>query len=402
MPRRTYRNLFKDEMKKKVFYYTSAYFMDVSVEMIHVLKKHADLYVFIEITDASKAFTILNIQKLPEGRTLIPAHELLDAQTWSRFRSYFENTKAVYFVVHNYPASNLFRAYHVSAPVKKMIRSVKPDILHFEGFTLRSMGMIPAFTKVKKLLFAVHDSQVHSGMKNLKISVPRMAMFRWPFKKWFLFYSKYCEADFRKNVKHSSANYLNLYLYPYSFYRNLASSKPEGEEYILFFGRISEYKGLDLLLDAMPAVWEQFPSEKLVIAGGGASAGLLEHPLLKNKDERIVFFNRFIPTDELTGIIKLAKFVVCPYRDATQSGVLHTSFAMNKPVLATNVGAFSEQVHDNINGKIISAVTTKDIAGGIIESLKNNQYQGWAKKIKSMNEVNQWEKNADLLASVYE
>lgn len=389
-------------MKKKVFYYTSAYFLDVSVEMINVLKKYADLYVFIELTEASKTSTILNIQKLPDGKTLVPVHELLDPKTCHDLTDYFDGIKAAYFVIHNYPAANLFKVYHASSPIKKMLRSLRPDILHFEGFTLRTMGMLPVFTKVKKLLFAVHDSQIHSGMENLKVSVPRMALFRWPVKKWFLFYSKFCESDFRKNVKHSRANYLSLNLYPFNFFGNLATAKPEGEEYILFFGRVSYYKGLDLLLDAMPAVWKVFPSEKLLIAGVGASDSLLEHPLLKNKDDRIVFLNRFIPADELAGIIKLSKFVVCPYRDATQSGVLHTSFAVNKPVVATNVGAFSEQLHEGINGKLIPLPAVAEVANTIVDSLKNNQYQVWTQAIKRDNEKNQWEKNAEILAAVYE
>ncbi|MFT3980249.1 MAG: hypothetical protein QM687_07260 [Ferruginibacter sp.] len=204
-------------MKKKVFYYTSAYFMDVSVELIQVLKAQVDLYVFIEITHASKTATILNIDSLPSEGTMFPAADILDAAAMENFHSYFEGAKAVNFVVHNYPSANIIKAYAASAPVRKMIREIQPDVLHFEGYTLRTIGLFGMFRSVKKLLLAVHDSQMHSGMKNLKIILPRFLAFRSRAKKTFVFYSQYSKDDFIKNVRHRAAGYLLLHLYQLSF-----------------------------------------------------------------------------------------------------------------------------------------------------------------------------------------
>ncbi len=390
-----------NNMKKKVFYYTSAYFLDTSVELINVLKKHVDLYVFIEVTDSSKAFTILNLEKIPSDKILVPASEIISPADFANFENYFEGTREVNFVIHNYPANNLLKMYQASAPVRKMISRVKPDVLHFEGFTMRTMGLLPVLRKVKKLVFSVHDSQVHTGMHNLKVSLPRMAMFRWPVKKQFVFYSDYCRKDFLENVKHSKAGYLTLALGPFYFFTKISLSKPVGSKYLLFFGRISKYKGLNLLLDAMEIVWAAFPHEKLVIAGGGASAALLAHPVLNRNDPNIIFLNRFIPTAELPGIIKEAKYVICPYTDATQSGVVSTSFALNKPVLATNVGAFSEQIQDEFNGKLVKEPSPDLIAAAIIDSLRQDHYRLWEENIKNNNKANSWEKNGELLMIAY-
>ncbi|MFZ1529823.1 MAG: glycosyltransferase family 4 protein [Ferruginibacter sp.] len=389
-------------MKKKVFYYTSAYFLDVSVELINVLKKHVDLYVFIEITDSSKTSTILNIEKLLPGRSVVPAEEMMAAADLENFKAYFDGTRAVNFVVHNYPVGNILKMYRAAAPLRKMIRQIRPDVLHFEGFTMRTMGLLPMLRKVKKLVFSVHDSQVHSGMQHLKVSLPRMAMFRWPVKKQFVFYSDYCRQDFLQNVKHSKAAYLTLGLGPFYFYKKISLSKPEGSKYLLFFGRISKYKGLNLLLDAMETVWKEFPGEQLVIAGGGADAALQQHPVLKRNDGRILFLNRFIPTAELPEIIKEAKYVICPYTDATQSGVLSTSFALNKPVLATDVGAFREQIFDEFNGKLVKEPAPELIAAAIIASLRNDHYKQWEENVRKQNLSNSWEKNAQLLLKAYE
>ena len=54
--------------------------------------------------------------------------------------------------------------------------------------------------------------------------------------------------------------------------------------------------------------------------------------------------NRFIPDDEMVALIKNCAFMVCPYTDATQSGVIMSAFAFNKPVIATDVGGLPEMV----------------------------------------------------------
>ncbi|MFT3980250.1 MAG: glycosyltransferase family 4 protein [Ferruginibacter sp.] len=174
-----------------------------------------------------------------------------------------------------------------------------------------------------------------------------------------------------------------------------------GSEYILFFGRISAYKGLGLLLEAMQQVWEQYPHEKLLIAGGGADDALLAHPLLTGKDERVIFHNRFIPAEELSAIISRAKFVVCPYTDATQSGVLVSSFALNKPVLATNVGAFSEQLEDSVTGKLIPSATVGAVADTILYALKDERYKQWEQQLREEAKQNKWELNGQQLMLAY-
>ncbi len=389
-------------MKQKVFYYTSAYFFDVSIELIRVLKDQVDLYVFIEVTNASKNATILDIASLPDHGCMFAATEILSERSMIHFSEYFDGVKEVNFVVHNYSSANLLKAYSTLAPVRKMMRRLKPDVLHMEGYTVRSLGLFPLFGSVKKLLLAVHDSQVHSGMKNIKVFLPRIAAFKWPVKKIFVFYSKYSKNDFVKNIAHSKAKYLDLQLYKFTFLAKMSGIKDTGADYILFFGRISTYKGLDILLDAMVRVWEHYPNEKLVIAGGGADDELLAHPLLKHPNQNIIFHNRFIPAPELCAIISKAKFVVCPYKDATQSGVLVSSFAMNKPVLATNVGAFSEQVDDGVTGALIPAVTESSVAASILHALANEKYKQWEQFLINESSHNKWTINAKKLLEAYQ
>ena len=85
-------------------------------------------------------------------------------------------------------------------------------------------------------------------------------------------------------------------------------------------------------------------------------------------------------------MIKNSIFVVCPYKDATQSGVIMSAFAFNKPVIATNVGGFPEQVIHNKYGLIIQPNDIEQLAAAlqslcskisVLESFSENIQKGY-------------------------
>ena len=86
----------------------------------------------------------------------------------------------------------------------------------------------------------------------------------------------------------------------------------------------------------------------------------------------VTIINRFIQNDELATLIRNSLFVVCPYRDATQSGVIMSSFSLSKPVIATNVGGLAEMVRDGINGIIIPPNSVKSLTQAIVALYQNH------------------------------
>ena len=88
------------------------------------------------------------------------------------------------------------------------------------------------------------------------------------------------------------------------------------KEYILFFGTVDKYKGVDLLVDAYCNL--TCKSLKLVIAGRGFD--------IETHNENIIRINRFIEDEEVAYLFKKAKFIVYPYRSATMSGVLSLAY----------------------------------------------------------------------------
>jgi glycosyltransferase involved in cell wall biosynthesis len=127
---------------------------------------------------------------------------------------------------------------------------------------------------------------------------------------------------------------------------------PADKNYMLFFGLVRAYKGLDLLLDAFGKVKDQLQDLQLIIAGEFYEDEEKYRTQIANLGltERVVVRNEFIPDGDLRKYFGVADLIVQPYKTATQSGVTQVAFHFEKPMLVTNVGGLGEIVHDHKMG----------------------------------------------------
>lgn len=148
--------------------------------------------------------------------------------------------------------------------------------------------------------------------------------------------------------------------------------------YMLFFGLVRAYKGLDVLLDAFGLIKDQLPTVQLIIAGEFyedeekyraqiAANGLKERVLLRNE---------FIPDADLRKYFGAADLIVQPYKTATQSGVTQVAFHFEKPMLVTNVGGLGEIVHDHKMGYACEP-TAEAIAADIVDYFQNKRQEAY-------------------------
>lgn len=129
-------------------------------------------------------------------------------------------------------------------------------------------------------------------------------------------------------------------------------SKP----YILFFGRIEEYKGIHLLYKAFMDSQELQEKYNLVIAGGGQIG--FER---QDNDDQVIFLNRYIKDSEIAYLYKKAACVVYPYISATQSGVLSLAFYYQAPVLASDVPFFKGIIGKSGTGLLFENGNVEDL-----------------------------------------
>jgi D-inositol-3-phosphate glycosyltransferase len=149
---------------------------------------------------------------------------------------------------------------------------------------------------------------------------------------------------------------------------------PPTMNYLLFFGLIRRYKGLELLLKAMPYIIQQIKDIKLIIAGEFYSDKEEYFALLNELRiiEHVHIVNRFIPSEEVKFFFSLADLVVQPYLSATQSGITQIAYHFEVPMVVTDVGGLAELVPDGKAGYVVP-VDYKQVAKAVIDFFEFNR-----------------------------
>jgi D-inositol-3-phosphate glycosyltransferase len=166
---------------------------------------------------------------------------------------------------------------------------------------------------------------------------------------------------------------------PHPLYDNFGPIRPRTEalaalklapdvRYLLFFGFIRAYKGLDLLLEAFADARLAALPVKLIIAGefyedaAPYEAIIQRHQL----ESRIVRATDFIPNEKVADYFCTADLVVQPYKNATQSGVSQIAYHFERPMLVTDVGGLAELIPDGEVGYVVPP-TAAAIAEALVD-----------------------------------
>ena len=165
---------------------------------------------------------------------------------------------------------------------------------------------------------------------------------------------------------------------PHPLYDNFGAPVPKGEaltrlnldpgfHYVLFFGFIRDYKGLDLLLEAASDERLRRMKIRLLVAGEfycdpKPYQELIAHHHL---EDQVIMSNDFIPDSQVLNYFCAADLVVQPYTSATQSGVTQIAYHFNKPMIITDVGGLAEFVPDEKVGYVVNP-DPESIANAIV------------------------------------
>lgn len=175
----------------------------------------------------------------------------------------------------------------------------------------------------------------------------------------------------------------------------------ESIRYLLFFGFIREYKGLDLLLEAMADERLRKTPMKLIVAGEfycDPKPYLQQIERLGIKDQ-IIMSNDFIPDSEVVNYFCAADLVVQPYKSATQSGVTQIAYHFNKPMIITNVGGLSEFVPQGQVGYVTEPVP-EAIANAIADFYEENREHEFAANATVEKMKYSWSRMVEAIAKV--
>ena len=178
-----------------------------------------------------------------------------------------------------------------------------------------------------------------------------------------------------------------------------------GEEnrYILFFGFIRDYKGLDLLIDAFSDERFRSLNVKLIVAGEFYNNGdkYIEQIKKLGLENKIIMRNDFIPNEEVKNYFCVADLIAQPYKTATQSGVTQIGYHFEKPMLVTNVGGLAEIIPDQKVGYVVEP-EPKEIANALLNFFENDKAKLFEENIKIEKKKYSWSKMIESIEKVYD
>lgn len=293
--------------------------------------------------------------------------------------------------------------------VGQKIKRLKPDLVLFR-YWLPFMG--PSLGTVARIIKGNKHTKVVALTDNV---VPHEA--RLGDKQFTQYFLTACDAfvtmsdavtaDLKKfNVNKPIASHPHpIYdIYGAAVAKQVAREQlglQQAGRYILFFGFIRKYKGLDLLLEALqdPRLTEM--GVNLIIAGEFyEDAAPYKSQIEKNNlTARVILATDFIPNEQVSTYFCAADLVVQPYKHATQSGVTQVAYHFDKPMLVTKVGGLAELVPHGKVGYVVE-VQVQAIADAIVEYYQLEKETEMAAHVQAVKKRFAWDSMAETILHV--
>ncbi|MBQ9295600.1 MAG: glycosyltransferase [Paludibacteraceae bacterium] len=302
--------------------------------------------------------------------------------------------------------------------VGKQIRKAAPDLLiccYWMAFFAPAYGLISRIARRNgktKAIALVHNMMPHEPSVLDKLFAPYFVS----SQDGFVALSDSVLKDIEKIESSSLSSQLSIKpkaFSPHPIYDHYGERMMKEEackalgldvkkRYMLFFGLVRAYKGLDLLLDAFAKVKDRLPELQLIIAGefyeneDKYRAQITANGL----DERVILRNEFIPDADLRKYFGAADLIVQPYKSATQSGVTQVAFHFEKPMLVTNVGGLGEIVHDHQMGYACEP-SAEAIAEDLLDYFTNNRLEDYTSYLQKEKIKYAWSNMTAAFLKIY-
>lgn len=358
----------------KVAYISNLPFADADFPLVREMQRQGiDVYFFIYVSVYSHRATLVDIPEVYRKQGIFPATVY---EEFKAYEGYMDMSKV--FVVNSLHQSDFHPAnIRTMLSLVRRIKKLGVDVVNITWPPRRNKMLL--YLLRKKLVFTLHDPFPHSAKNNREFEFCRKLAFRWIPKVILLNDAqteKFCEVYkfprsrlFHARLgKYDCINYLSEK--SSSSQENLVGL-PEslrGQKYILFFGLIAPYKGVEFLLQAFGKLQQKHPDIKLLIAGSGK---LYFDESLYRGNANVVLMNRYVPLAQLADLLKNALFTVCPYKDATQSGVVQTAFSMGTPIVASDVGNFAKAIENGKSGVIVPPCDVDALTGAMADLVEH-------------------------------
>lgn len=352
--------------------------------------------VFLGTTGAGPVYSLEMAKALSErcNMQVILSDQVKNIEAW---RMAFDNTNVELQVVKAYQHTKTsvffsFFNYQRKDYIAKLITLFNPDVLYVPFGLMWARYIYANIPKRTIIISTIHDVEFHDKFNIGDVFMKILTYGSDRYVDGYVILNKREKEIVQKRYKKPVAVIPHA---SFDYYFKKESHDKSLKKTIGFFGRIEPYKGLDLLIAAFKKT--RTLGLKLIIAGNGSIDKQLKEEI--ESCESISLINRYINDDEFQPLLDKVDFVVLPYKRASQSGVIPMCFAYGKTVVATNVGALSEQVPEGTG--IITNPVSDDIARNIdyLYSDPGIIFEYGASAQKYAEEELSWTHSAELLIS---
>lgn len=231
---------------------------------------------------------------------------------------------------------------------RNRLKQFKPNIINI--LDVYPMYALHHFLLKKyNIVFTQHDPTTHTGDSH-KIAIKIIHLYLQKISKMIIIHGKTLKNDLKKHFTIPDQKIAIIPFGDLSILLRYPIRSNKIPQSILFFGRISEYKGLNVLLDSLLLLQNKNVTFHLTIAGHGNLTPY--HNKIKSiKNINIV--NKKIPDKNVSSYFHQHEMIALPYLEATQSGVIALALPARIPIIATKVGAFPEVLKNNYNGLLV-------------------------------------------------
>lgn len=250
---------------------------------------------------------------------------------------------------------NPFRVLSQAWGLARAVRSFRPDILHVQEDTKDAFALALPWLGRVPLLLTVHDPKPHTGADTHTRNRTRHGVYMAQLRRRadaLLVHGQRLVADVREPVGRRERP---VFVMPHGPLGERAAhglTAPQEPGRCLFFGRIEAYKGLRHFIDMVGRLNARGVAVRGVVAGRGSDLAPYRAQLQSGPPFELI--EKFLSPAEVAIQFMRADVVVMPYENATQSGVAAYAIGIGRPVVAFDVGALCEMVHDGVTGLLVA------------------------------------------------
>lgn len=356
----------------RVVYYTHTAFFEVALSLVEELSKLAEVHLLMEVGPAAwrTAGFDRRRESTPEG--LVAGRAILDGMP-AAVTVRLEGAASFHLVVHGSSRSLDPRSWRISRRALGFARELGPDVLHVDDVDVSPrLPVALGAARGIPLVLSVHDPETHSGEGSWRKRLSRRLSY--PRANRFLLHSRIFERGFAEAYGIPPDRIDTVHLGALEILRAWDEEAPgDPRPTVLFFGRLSAYKGLETLYEAAPLLAEGVPEVRIVVAGRPVREYLPPPAPRLPAPATVEVLDGYVSNRLAARLFREAAVVACPYRDATQSAVLLTAYGFERPVVATRVGGIPEYVQDGETGLLVPPDDPRRLADALVRILRDGE-----------------------------